>query len=299
MFNRIFSPIKKGYQWFIKIPFIDHLIRAYLRFDERMGMQLSAGISFFSFLSLIPLLMISFAALGTFLASRPDIIAELSEKIVTNIGDENLARTLKNSITTAINQRTSVGLTGLAIAFYSSVGWMGNLRKAIRFQTRENIELVPEEEPSILMHYLWDFISLVGLVVATVATIVISSYAISQQANLVEFFSLEQSLFLQWSLRIITLAISIFANYAVFCWVFISLPHKRPSRDILVRGSLLAAVGFELIKYGMSKFLPMLSLSPSAAVFGSVLTLMMFFYLFAILTLYCSAWIATGKSDKI
>lgn len=288
--------IKKGIDAFLNFPMIAHHIKAYQRFDERMGMQLSAGISFFSFLSLIPVLMISFAALGSFLISNPEYLEQIKEKIVTNVGDPNLANTLKNIIDTAINQRTSVGLTGLAIAFYSSVGWMTNLRKAIRFQTRNSLIFCQETSPSMLKQYLGDFISLVGLVFATIATILISSFAISKQIWLVEVLHLQNSMFLQYILRFFTLSISLLANYAVFLWVFISLPDKRPKRKALFRGTLLAASGFEMIKYGMTKFLPLLSASPSAVVFGSVLTLMMFFYLFAILTLYCSAWIATSTT---
>lgn len=279
----------------IEFPIINHHLRAYNRFDERMGMQLSAGISFFSFLSLIPVLMISFAALGSFLVNNPEYLDQIKDKIVNNIGDENLTNALKNIIDTAINQRRSVGLIGFAIAIYSSIGWMTNLRKAIRFQTVDNIVICQESTPSFFKQYLWDFISLVGLVFATVATILISSFAISKQYWLVQFLALENSILLQYFLRALTLGISIFANYAVFLWVFISLPDKRPKRKALFRGSLLAACGFEAIKYGMSKFLPLLSASPSAVVFGAVLTLMMFFYLFAILTLYCSAWIATSN----
>ncbi|SET48677.1 inner membrane protein YhjD [Thorsellia anophelis] len=290
--------IKKGINLFLALPVISHHIKAYQRFDERMGMQLSAGISFFSFLSLIPVLMISFAALGSFLISNPEYLDQIKDKIVTNIGDPNLANTLKNIIDTAINQRTSVGLTGLAIAFYSSIGWMTNLRKAIRFQTRESLVLCQETSPSLLKQYLGDFISLVGLVFATIATILISSFAISKQLWLVDFFGLQNSIFLQYILRFFTLSISLIANYAVFLWVFISLPDKRPKRKALFRGALLAAIGFEIIKYGMTKFLPLLSASPSAVVFGSVLTLMMFFYLFAILTLYSSAWIATSNNNE-
>ncbi|MFC0179790.1 inner membrane protein YhjD [Thorsellia kenyensis] len=288
---------KKIIRMILNFPPLKHHITAFKRFDSRMGLQLSAGISFFSFLSLIPVLMISFAGLGSFLINNPEYLQQIQEKIVSNIGDENLANTLKNIIDTAINQRTSVGIMGLVIAFYSSVGWMTNLRKAIRFQTSEEIAGDDEVKHSFLKQYLLDFISLVGLVFAIIITILISSFAISKQYLLVELLALENSMFLQYIVRLFTLTISLTANYLVFMWVFISLPSRRPSKKLLLRGAVLAAVGFEIIKYGMSKFLPILSSSPSAAVFGSLLTLMMFFYLFAILTLYTSAWIATAQFE--
>lgn len=42
--------------------------------------------------------------------------------------DPTLAATLKNTINTAIQQRTAVGLVGLLVALYSGINWMGNLR---------------------------------------------------------------------------------------------------------------------------------------------------------------------------
>ncbi|ELO7123019.1 BrkB family protein, partial [Escherichia coli] len=45
-------------------PVIAHLIRATERFNDRLGNQFGAAITYFSFLSMIPILMVSFAAGG-------------------------------------------------------------------------------------------------------------------------------------------------------------------------------------------------------------------------------------------
>ncbi|STT00016.1 inner membrane protein YhjD [Klebsiella pneumoniae] len=44
---------------------------------------------------------------------------------------------MKNTINTAVQQRTAVGLVGLLVALYSGINWMGNLREAIRAQSRD------------------------------------------------------------------------------------------------------------------------------------------------------------------
>ena len=49
-------------------PVIAHLIRSAERFNDRMGNQFGAAITYFSFLSMIPILMVSFAAAGFILA---------------------------------------------------------------------------------------------------------------------------------------------------------------------------------------------------------------------------------------
>lgn len=115
---------------------IAHLIRATERFNDRMGNQFGAAITYFSFLSMIPILMVSFAAAGFVLASHPTLLQDIFNKILTNVSDPTLATTLKSTINTAVQQRTTVGIVGLAIALYSGVNWMGNLREAIRAQSR-------------------------------------------------------------------------------------------------------------------------------------------------------------------
>ena len=80
------------------IPFIAHLIRTAQRFTDRMGNQFGAAITYFSFLSLIPVLMFSFAAAGFVLASNPELLEKLIRGISANITDPTLANTLEQTI---------------------------------------------------------------------------------------------------------------------------------------------------------------------------------------------------------
>lgn len=277
------------------VPSVAHLIRAGERFNDRMGNQFGAAITYFSFLSLIPILMVSFAAVGFVLASNPDLLTELINRIVNSISDPNLANTLKNTVNTAIQQRTTVGITGLLIALYSGVSWMGNLREAIRAQSRDVWGRNPHDEEKIYFQYTRDFFSLIGLLIALVITLFLTSVAGAAQNAIVHALGLDGIEWLRPALTLIALSISIFANYLLFLWIFLILPRHKPKRKALLRGTLLAAVGFEIIKFAMTVVLPKLASSPSGAAFGSVIGLMAFFYLFARLTLFCAAWIATAN----
>lgn len=276
-------------------PGVAHLIRAADRFNDRLGSQFGAAITYFSFLSLIPILMVSFATVGFILASNPDLLAELINRIVNTISDPQLALTLKNTVNTAIQQRTTVGLTGLAIALYSGISWMGNLREAIRAQSRDVWERNPQDREKLLVRYARDFISLTGLVLALIVTLSLTSIAGSAQAAIVSALGLDGIEWLRPALTLIALSISILANYLLFLWIFWILPRYKPRKKALLRGTLIAAVGFEIIKFIMTMTLPKLASSPSGAAFGSVIGLMAFFYFFARLTLFCAAWIATAK----
>jgi len=281
--------------WFQSIPAVAHFIRALDRFNDRPGSQFGAAITYFSFLSLIPILMVSFAAVGFVLASNQDLLTDIINKIVSSISDPTLATTLKNTVNTAIQQRATVGITGLLLALYSGLNWMGNLREAIRAQSRDVWERKPDDKEKIWKRYIRDFLSLMGLMLALVITLSLTSVAGSAQATIVSALGLDGIEWLRPALTIIATSISVLANYLLFLWIFWILPRHKPRKKALFRGTLLAAIGFEVIKFVMTLTLPKLATSPSGAAFGSVLGLMAFFYFFARLTLFCAAWIATAK----
>ena len=289
-------------------PIIAHLIRAAERFNDRLGNQFGAAITYFSFLSMIPILMVAFAGAGYILASHPTLLEEIFNKILASVSEPTLAATLKSTINTAVQQRTTVGLVGLLIALYSGINWMGNLREAVRAQSRDKWERNPQDQENWWTKYLRDLVSLIGLMVALVVTLSITSVAGSAQTLLISLLHLDGIEWLKPAWHLVGLAISIFANYLLFFWIFWRLPRYRPRKKALIRGTLIAAIGFEIIKIIMTYSLPALIKSPSGAAFGSVLGLMAFFYFFARLTLFCAAWIATaeykddprmpGNSDK-
>ncbi|HBV40536.1 MAG TPA: inner membrane protein YhjD, partial [Erwinia sp.] len=156
--------------WFQAIPAVAHFIRAGERFNDRMGSQFGAAITYFSFLSLIPILMVSFAGVGFVLASNQDLLTDLIDRLVNSISDPTLATTLKNTVKTAVEQRTTVGITGLLVALYSGISWMGNLRGAVRAQSRDVWERNQQDKEKIYFKYTRDFISLIGLVLALFIT---------------------------------------------------------------------------------------------------------------------------------
>lgn len=276
-------------------PMVAHLIRAVERFNDRLGNQFGAAITYFSFLSMIPILMVSFAAAGFVLASHPTLLQDIFNKILINVSDQTLATTLKSTINTAVQQRTTVGIVGLLVALYSGINWMGNLREAIRAQSRDVWERTPQDQEKIWIKYFRDFVSLIGLLVALVVTLSITSVAGSAQQTIISALHLGNIEWLKPAWSLIGLLISIFANYLLFFWIFWRLPRHRPRRKALIRGTFIAAIGFEVIKMIMTWTLPSLMKSPSGAAFGSVLGLMAFFYFFARLTLFCAAWIATAE----
>lgn len=296
--NSAFSIATKTAQSIQRNPVVAHIIRATQRFNDRLGNQFGAAITYFSFLSMIPILMVSFAAAGFILASHPTLLEDIFNAILSNVSDPTLAATLKSTLNTAVQQRTTVGLVGFCIALYSGINWMNNLREAVRAQSREVWERDPEDKEAFWLKYVGNLISLIGLLIALIVTLTITSISGSAQQLIISSLHLDYIEWLKPAWRSIGLLISILANFLLFFWIFWRLPHQRPPRKALIRGTLLAAIGFEVIKIIMTWTLPALVKSPSGAAFGSVLGLMAFFYFFARLTLFCAAWIATAEEPE-
>jgi membrane protein len=64
-----------------KRPWLDHLVRAGESYTEQYGNHYAAAITYFSVLSLIPLLMIAFAVAGFVLAGNETLLTEMKDGI--------------------------------------------------------------------------------------------------------------------------------------------------------------------------------------------------------------------------
>jgi uncharacterized BrkB/YihY/UPF0761 family membrane protein len=56
---------------------------------------------------------------------------------------------LKNTVNTAIQQRATVGITGLLLALYSGLNWMGNFLLIVGFALPHVARLGPDRFPQI------------------------------------------------------------------------------------------------------------------------------------------------------
>ncbi|MGH3669015.1 MAG: YhjD/YihY/BrkB family envelope integrity protein, partial [Pseudonocardiaceae bacterium] len=129
-----------------RYPWLDHLARAGGAYTAHHGDHYAAAITFFSVLSLVPLLMIAFATAGFVLADNQQLLRQLQEQIQAS-APPGLGPTLKNVVDGAIGSRRSVGILGLLGALYSGLGWMGTLREALTAQWRGVSATTGEQPP--------------------------------------------------------------------------------------------------------------------------------------------------------
>ncbi|WP_053737545.1 inner membrane protein YhjD [Nocardia sp. NRRL S-836] len=280
-------------KWRQKYAWLDHIVLAYERFTERYGTHYAAAVTYFSVLSLVPILMIGFAIAGFVLQSQPDLLADLRQSIAEAVPDAQLRGQINDAVNTALDSKGTVGIIGLLGAAYSGLGWMSNLRDALTAQWGHPKENLP------FFGTLWrDLLSLLGLGLAIVLSFGITAAGTGFAKQMLEWMGLENAGWAHVLLRIGTIILSLLANWLVFLWVLARLPRRPVGWRSALRGAFAAAIGFEVLKQAATVFLSFVTSSPTSAAFGSVIGVLVFANLVAQFLLFIAAWTATAKENR-
>lgn len=279
--------LRAQYSW------LDHLLRANESYGDHYGNHYAAAITYFSVLSLIPILMVAFAVAGVVLAGNAHLLGELQSAITKSMPGA-LGSTLHDVVNEAITARGTVGIVGLVIALYSGVGWMGNLRDALTAQWGQERGKLP-----MLRTMLKDLLALVGLGLALAVSIAITVAGTGLGTYLIRLAGLSGNGWARSGLVVLTVLLAVAADWLVFLWVIARLPRERVGVRSAVRGALVAAIGFEVLKQLATVLLKSVVHSPTGAVFGSIIGLLVFANLVSRFLLLVTAWTATARENRL
>lgn len=275
-----------------RYPWLDRLVRAAQSYTANHGDHYAAAITFFSVLSLVPLLMIAFAAAGFVLAGNPDLLRQLQNQIEA-AAPAGLAGTLAGIIQGAIASRHSVGIIGLLGALYSGLGWMGNLRDALTAQWTQEDE--PPESAGFLRTKVFDLLALLGLGLALVVSFGLTGVGTGFARALLTAVGLADVPGAQLALTALAVVASVAGMWLVFLWVIARLPRQPVPLRRAMRAAFVGAIGFEFLKQGFAIYLDSVTSSPTGAVFGPVIGLMVFAYFVSRFLLFLTAWAAVTE----
>src|ERR1044072_124653 len=236
-------------------------MRAYEAFNNRYGNHYGAAITYFSVLSLFPLVMIAFAIMGFVLAGDPVALQNLQETIAGAV-PKGLDTIINDLIDEAIKQRSTVGIIGLLTAAYSGLGWMSNLRDALTAQWGLEYKPVP-----FLRRMGSDLLSLLGLGLALAVSFGITAVATGAGEDLLGLMGLDDDPWAVFLLNAAAIVLALAANWFVFLWVISRLPREKVSIRSAVRGAIAAAIGFEILKKVGTLFLTSVLSSPAGTFF--------------------------------
>jgi membrane protein len=282
----ILDRLRARYAWF------DHIMRGWERYKTANGDFLAAGITYFTVFALFPLAMVGFAAMGFVLARRPDVVADIEDRIKASVSGE-FGQQLVKLMESAIDSRTSLGVVGLAVALWAGLGWMANLRQALTAMWEQQTN-----GANFVRTKLSDLIALISAFVAILLTIALT--ALGDQGlmrRLLNWVGIHDVPGMGFGLRLASILVSLLISWLLFTWMIARLPRESLSFASSARGGLIAAVGFEVFKQVASIYLRAVMHGPAGATFGPVLGLMVFAYITARLILFATAWAATSAEN--
>jgi membrane protein len=281
----------------LRYSWLDHLVRAGQSYTANHGDHYAAAITFFSVLSLMPLLMIAFAAAGFVLAGNPELLHQLQDQIHA-AAPPGLGTTLDQVIDGAIRSRGGVGIVGLLGALYSGLGWMGNLREALTAQWRLSPGEHPSQSEGFLRTKVFDLLALLGLGVALMASFALTGIGTAFASVVLNALGLGQIPGARLVLVVLAVAASIVGMWLVFLWVIARLPREPVPLRSVTRAAWLGAVGFELLKQAFAIYLDSVTNSPTGRLFGPVIGLMVFAYFVSRFLLFLTAWAAVVARNQ-
>jgi membrane protein len=275
--------LRARYRW------LEHLAGAVDRYIDHSGYQYVASITYFSLLSLVPMLMVAFSLAGFVLAGQPHLLAELRNAVTGAVPgplDASIGRLLDD----LIEQRTQVGVLGLLVGLYSGWNWMNALRDALTAMWDQQRVHQP-----LVQTVLKDLLALVSLVIALLISFALTAAGAAVGPGLLRLAQVGDTSGARTALSVASVALALLADWLVFLWVLARLPREPVGTRSALRGAVAAAIGFEPLKLAGSVYIRVISDSPTGATFGSVIGLLIFISLISRLVVFITAWTATAR----
>lgn len=260
-------------------------------FTEKQAAQASAGLAYYTFFSIFPLMLV-FVAGGSYFLDSHQVFNTVTQfiqqalPISRQVINENIAEILK--------ERGTAGIVSLLILLWSASGMFTNLAYNINLAwplaTRRNFlqnRLVG----------LWMIVGLIGLIIL--------SLILSWLTTRLPFMNLEDA---SSSDLLLLRVISALGSWLMIFLVFLTLYHWIPTLHVRWRatlwGALIASLAWKAVTTSFSWYLGS-SFGQYQLVYGSLGAIVAFLFLIYIISLitlfgaHLSAAIETWESDRV
>jgi membrane protein len=275
------TALRRRWRWF------DHLARAGGRYQRTQGDLMAAGVTYFAFLGLFPVLLLVASIIGLVLSGD----ALLQQQLFTSIRDAfpgTVGRQLVRQLTGAIDGAGFIGLIALAGFLYAGLRTMDKLRIGM-----ERIWKGHVDEPDVLRDNLQDLFALVALGAVGLASLGLTGGVTQATSWVLGLLGLADEPgygVLTWVLGI---ALAFAADTVVFLWLLRVVPSVSHPLRRLLPGALFGAAGLEVLKLIGGFYLTLIAESVTASAFGGAVGLLVWINLVARFAFFTAAWTAT------
>jgi membrane protein len=271
-------------------PWFDHLARAGGRYQRTQGDLMAAGVTYFAFLGLFPVLLLMASVIGLVLSGNALLEQELFDAIRETFPGA-LGRQLVDQLSSAIDAAGVVGLIGLAGFLYAGLRTMDQLRIGM-----ERIWKGHVDKPDVLRDNLQDLLALAVLGAVGLSSLLLTGGVTQATSWVLGLLGLTDEPgygALTWAIGI---GLAVAVDTVVFLWLLRVVPSISHPLRLLLRGALFGAAGFEVLKLVGGFYLSLISDSVTASVLGGGVGLLVWINLVARFAFFTAAWAATLES---
>ncbi len=216
-----------------RVGWLDHVIRAGVRYDEADGGRLAAAVTYYAFFATFAMGLLGVAIFG-FLLDDPSVLRSVERYVAEDLPHLDV-QALRNA-------RGAVGVIAFIGLPITGWFWVDALRSSIR-----RIWRLAEYPGRLAIRVLVDLLVLAGLGLLLTASLAVA-YATTVAANrLVDAANTDGDLS-RWLLSAVGLLVGIGVNTVLACAALTGLPRVRMPLRRLLGPAVLVALGLELLK---------------------------------------------------
>jgi membrane protein len=266
-----------------RVGWLDHLIRAGVRYDEADGGRLAAAVTYYAFFAMFAMGLLGVAIFG-FLLDDPSVLRSVERYVAEDVPQLDV-QALRNA-------RGAVGVIAFVCLPITGWFWVDALRSSIR-----RIWQLPEYPGSLVIRVLVDLVVLVGLGLLLAASLAVA-YATTVAANgLVDAANPGGNLS-RWLLSAVGLMVAIGLNTVLACAALTGLPRIRMPLRRLLGPAVLVALGLELLKTLGRLYVQHTEANPTYQLVAGSVGLLVFLNAINQLVLFAAALSATSTTGN-
>jgi membrane protein len=276
---------------------LDHLIRAYRRYAARDGSMLAAAVTYFAFLSLFPLMALSFSAVGFIAQFLPDaqhaMGAALQGLLPGMVGDEPDQISL-TAIQDAAGTAAGIGVLSM---LYAGLGWISQMRDALAtvfdVESSRAPSLRREKVVAFIAAQARDAVALMAIGLILLVSVGVSGGLLNFLRHLGRTIGVDDDL--GFVMPPLLVAAGVGTGTVLFFAMFKLLAAPTVTNRALWSGGFVGAVGFEVLKLASTGLLGVTAKQPAFQAFGIALILLVWIHYFSRVLLFAASWAAVRE----
>ncbi|MEU6996930.1 YihY/virulence factor BrkB family protein [Nonomuraea sp. NPDC046570] len=262
---------------------LDHLIRSVQRYQIQFGDRLAGAVTYFAFLSLFPLLALTFSVFGYVLADNAQAMETLKAAVREQL--PGLADQL--NIDAMAGARVSAGIIGLIGLLYAGLGAVAELRGALR-----EISMTTTPALNVVLGKLRDLVTLLLLGATMLVSVLVGGFATQATTVVSRFLGITEGA--EAVLVLVGVVAGIAADWLIFLIILGWVARPTQPFRILAKGALLGGIGFTALKQLAALLLSHTLNNPVYGTFAVTAGLLLWINFSARLTLFVASWTATS-----